>query len=247
MQLALRSEMAGDWIKMRADLAEDPAVIGIADRVGLDEFAVVGRLHALWVWADAQSRDGHAHSVTKMWVNRKVQRDGFAEAMVDVGWLAVESNGISFPNFENHNGATAKTRALGKNRQERRRGNADVTHEDLFPSRDDRDEGVTREEKRREESNTPKPPSGVDARFDEFWSAYPKKTGKDAAKKAFMARKPSPQLLADMLAAVAVQRQSRDWTKDGGQYIPNPATWLNQGRWMDGEDGGQQAPQETFV
>ena len=39
--------------------------------------------------------------------------------------------------------------------------------------------------------------------------------------------------LAAMLAAIEQQRASPQWAKDGGQYIPNPATWLRQGRWED--------------
>lgn len=155
--------MAGDWIKMRVDLAEDPAVIGIAARLGLDEFSVVGRLQALWSWADGQSRDGHADGVTAAWVNRKVQRDGFAEAMVEVGWLAIEDGGISFPNFTNHNGETAKTRALGKNRQQKKRASEEVTQPPSQTSRNERDKSVTREEKRREESNSEPNGSGAKA------------------------------------------------------------------------------------
>lgn len=156
--------MAGDWIKMRCDLAEDPAVIDIAARTGLDEFAVVGRLQALWSWADGQSRDGHAAGVTASWVNRKVQRDGFAEAMAEVHWLEITEKGITFPNFGNHNGETAKTRALGKNRKQKQRsgddGHGDVTPKSLDASRTQRDKSVTREEKRREEIKNTEPPIG---------------------------------------------------------------------------------------
>ena len=76
------------------------------------------------------------------------------------------------------------------------------------------------------------PPVGVGL-FDEFWKAYPNKTGKDAARKAFDKRKPKRELLDSMLAALDLQRASKKWTDDGGQYIPNPSTWLNEGRWMD--------------
>jgi hypothetical protein len=36
-----------------------------------------------------------------------------------------------------------------------------------------------------------------------------------------------------MLAALAWQVQQPDWLKDGGQFVPHPSTWLNQGRWQD--------------
>lgn len=69
--------------------------------------------------------------------------------------------------------------------------------------------------------------------FDTFWSAYPKKVGKDAAQKAFEKRKPDDPMVGDMIRAIDKQKSSEQWQRDGGQYIPNPATWLNQGRWMD--------------
>jgi len=133
---------------MRTNLADDPAVIGIADALDLDEDTVVGKLHRLWSWADSQSRDGHAASVTKKWVDRYVRADGFADAMISVGWMIVDKSGVTLPNFDRHNGKTAKTRALSSDRQSRKR-HGDVTEE----SRDERDKNVTREEKRREEKN----------------------------------------------------------------------------------------------
>ena len=66
--------------------------------------------------------------------------------------------------------------------------------------------------------------------FDAFWSAYPKKTGKEAARKSFARAKAD---IGTMLSALEVQKQSEQWTKNNGQFIPNPTTWLNQGRWED--------------
>lgn len=79
---------------------------------------------------------------------------------------------------------------------------------------------------------------GGETSFDVFWKAYPKKVGKDDARKSFDKRKPDAALVIAILRAVEQQKSSPGWLKDGGQYIPNPATWLNQGRW---QDEGQQA------
>ena len=73
----------------------------------------------------------------------------------------------------------------------------------------------------------------MDERFTAFWKAYPKKQGKKAAEKAFKKIKPSAALLETMLNAIGEQRASDQWRKDNGQYIPDPAKWLNQGRWED--------------
>ena len=67
--------------------------------------------------------------------------------------------------------------------------------------------------------------------FEQFWKLYPKKAGKFAAEKAWF--KIKGVLLVTILTAVKRQKASEQWQKDGGRYIPNPATWLNQGRWMD--------------
>ena len=66
--------------------------------------------------------------------------------------------------------------------------------------------------------------------FEEFWKAYPKKVGKLAAERKWKTERPD---LAQCLHAINHQKQSDQWRKDGGQFIPNPATWINQGRWDD--------------
>lgn len=82
--------------------------------------------------------------------------------------------------------------------------------------------------------DTPPTPSksGSD-RFDLFWRAYPKKIGKAYAKKCFDKLNPSAELTERMIKAIEEQKRSLEWKRDNGQYIPNPSTWLNQGRWDD--------------
>ncbi len=69
--------------------------------------------------------------------------------------------------------------------------------------------------------------------FSAFWEAYPNKKGKDAARKAWAKRRPSIQMTALILAAIERQRAWPEWTKDRGEFIPHPATWLNRGSWDD--------------
>lgn len=85
------------------------------------------------------------------------------------------------------------------------------------------------------EAETEKKPQAkpADELFDTFWKVYPKKQGIDAAKKAFVKRRVGKQLLQEMLATLEQQKKTDQWKKDGGQFIPNPATWLNEGRWQD--------------
>jgi len=68
--------------------------------------------------------------------------------------------------------------------------------------------------------------------FDVFWKQYPKKIGKGAARKAFEKGKCAGKIDA-ILKAIGQQGATFQWRKDGGQFIPHPATWLNQERWED--------------
>ena len=73
----------------------------------------------------------------------------------------------------------------------------------------------------------------LESGFEKFWSAYPKKTAKEQALKAWKKLKPDEKLIDKMLWSLERQKSSVQWTKDGGQFIPYPATWLNGKRWED--------------
>lgn len=77
------------------------------------------------------------------------------------------------------------------------------------------------------------PKGELDKLFSQFWKCYPKKVGKASAEKAFRKLKPSADLLQTILATLNAQKQTDQWQRDGGQYIPYPATWLNGRRWED--------------
>lgn len=119
--------MAGDWIKMRVDLADDPAVIVLSDRHNLDPDTVVGKMHRLWSWADKHTVDGNAPGVTLAFVDRYLGVKGFAKTLQSVHWLAHENGVLSIPDFDKHNGHSAKKRCLSAERQakhKKRSGNA---------------------------------------------------------------------------------------------------------------------------
>jgi hypothetical protein len=130
--------MAGDWIKMRVDLADDPAVVAIALRLNIEEDSVVGKLHRLWSWADRHTSDGKTTGVNAAWVDRFVACKGFAEAMIASKWLEIDGDSLEFPKFHSHNGESAKKRADNALRQrlsraERDKGVTGVTSRDVIP------------------------------------------------------------------------------------------------------------------
>ena len=67
--------------------------------------------------------------------------------------------------------------------------------------------------------------------FDAFWQAYPKKVGKQAARRAFEKVKDVP--LQTILNAIEQQKKMKQWQDNNGQFIPHPSTWLNRGSWDD--------------
>jgi len=81
-------------------------------------------------------------------------------------------------------------------------------------------------------------------KFDLFWTAYPKKVAKKYARKAWDKLDITDSLQTSILAAIELQKGTEAWQKDGGQFIPHPATWLNGGNW-ENEVGGNGKPHRT--
>jgi len=153
--------MAGDWIKMTTCLARKPEVIGLSVRLKLDEFSIVGRLHALWSWADEQSLDGVNLNVTESFIDRLTNCPGFSVALRKVGGLQGRDGALTLPNFDRHNGQTAKTRALAKDRMATIRSNVAQQSE----------QNRTREDKSQEKKKQPSAAGGKQREPDVIWDA----------------------------------------------------------------------------
>lgn len=69
--------------------------------------------------------------------------------------------------------------------------------------------------------------------FDTFWKAYPRKVAKGAARTAWERTKSIRPSIDVLLQAIEQQKQQEQWQRDGGMFIPHPATWLRQERWED--------------
>lgn len=109
--------MAGDWIKMRVNLADDPAVVRLGNSLKITRHEAVGLLHYLWGWADAHTDNGVVKGVNSEWLDTYTRKPGLAAALESVGWLEITGDGLVFPNFDRHNGSSAKKRAYGTARQ----------------------------------------------------------------------------------------------------------------------------------
>ena len=150
--------MAGDWLKMRHDLADDPAVIRLASLCGLEEDAVIGKLFRLWSWADRHTHNGYAEGVGTGWVDRLARCESFGAALVRVGWLVEAGEGLSFPRFDRHCSDTAKTRALDSKRKSDERSVREMSG--CEPDRNRTETGL--EKRKRREELPPLPREGFD-------------------------------------------------------------------------------------
>jgi hypothetical protein len=145
--------MAGDWIKMRTDLQTHPKIVRILSAlrpqsVGdkSESYRVIGGLHAAWSVFDAHSTDGKLRGYTPDLLDHVIGWPGFARAMEAVGWLTFDGiETLALPEFEAHNGQSAKRRAEDQKRKKTSRQSVRNL------SANDADKTRTREEKRREE------------------------------------------------------------------------------------------------
>ena len=186
----------------------------------------------------------------------------FIEALVAAGYLDQTDNGLTIHDWYDYAGRLIEQREarreqdrVRKQRQRERKkveahdGHGEVTEESRvtpgnvtllpYPTK------PNQTEQDNTETTTPPSPSDegsdggtkslVEARFLEFWKAYPKKTGKQYALKAWNKIKPTAELHERIMQAVDAQKRSDQWRRENGRYIPNPSTWLNGGYWDNEE------------
>jgi hypothetical protein len=162
------------WIKFETCTSDKPEVWQIAQSLGIDPDAVVGKLLRVWAWFDEQTEDGNAPSVTKALLDRNVGVTGFVTSMLQVGWMVEEDGQLSIPNFGRHNGDTAKKRALTAKRVSESRGNSkDVTqvkqncNATSVTGALPREEKIReREEEKKDKTIPPLSPKGERLKFD---------------------------------------------------------------------------------
>lgn len=109
--------MAGEWIKMRTSLWDDPRVARLCDLTDQGEAAVIGGLYWLWAMADTHTEDGLLPGLTTKAIDRKTGVTGLGAALCDVGWLSEDADGARIIGFEEHNGTSAKRRSMEAQRK----------------------------------------------------------------------------------------------------------------------------------
>jgi hypothetical protein len=234
------------WIKMGTGLRDHPKVVRMAGMLKSDCLRVVGALHAVWSIFDEHSPDGLLEFYTLRVMDEKLGWKGFSQAMQSVGWLVESESGLEAPDYEEHNGQSAKRRAMESTRKAASRemsGDGRTKTERVADwdrtkrghlSASDADKERAREEKRREEKENPLP---LSVRFHEFWTSWPRsprKGAKPECLKLWTQQKLDEEAEA-ILAHVKAMSGTDGWTKQAGEFIPAPAVYLRQRRWDGAE------------
>jgi hypothetical protein len=185
---------------------------------------------SLWCEADREGRFS--------WNTRTLKRRYLSGDDVDVDMLAGELTDANLIEIYEVDGRLYAEILSFKNHQVINNREA----ESVLPSRvkvaSRRVQGEGRKEGKERKEGT----ESVDSLFDMFYEAYPRKVGKPAAVKAFAKCKADEALVDQMIEAIEQQKKTPQWSKDEGQYIPHPASWLNNERWCDTLDAQSATP-----
>lgn len=69
--------------------------------------------------------------------------------------------------------------------------------------------------------------------FEIFWKAYPNKKDKKRAEQKFHKIDFKKNPFEKIIAFLEKQKQSFDWQKENGRYVPMASTWIHGERWND--------------
>lgn len=204
------------WFPVSHDINADPEVLELTDRFGLAGLKIWLQLLSIGDRNDGEVRGQieyicqsllfcFASNSRRYGTKWRLNRCQMVlEWMRNKGWIETKSNLILISNHANYH----KTRGPNK-----------VPSEPSEPS----EPSYLKKDKKGTQPNG----------FASFWSLYPKKKSKGDAEKAWKSLKITDALLALIISGLHRARESVDWQKQKGQFIPYPATWLRAKGWED--------------
>lgn len=253
------------WLKVDQTIRDHHKILDAADLLQTTDAHVTGCLVLLWLWAIDNAPDGSLAGISDATIARAAKWPGekstFIEALKEVGLLDETAEGLAIHDWQDRAGELIDRRRADAERKRRER--AEKKNRESSEQSDPRPEGrpadvhtQSRVDKSRERvehsregsgdsvSSAPGGPAPADVqeqRFERFWNAYPKKVGKAEARKAWKKAKITSEIFEKVLTAIEAGKAAEQWQREGGRFIPNPATWINQGRWDDELEQAQTA------
>lgn len=225
--------MSNPWFRMYSEFSHDPKVQMLSE--------VMQRRYIMLMCLRCSNTLVTLHE-TEVAFHLRISDAEMAETkalFIAKGFMDTEFNLLNwdkrqFPS-DTSKDRVAKHRALQKEKQEAK-GNGVVTLQKRNSNALDSDT----------DSDTYKPPAPKVAAempgFIKFWAAWPASDRKQAKGKCLESwTKAGAEADAEqVLAHVARMLGSREWTKNGGEFIPAPLVYLNQRRWDGADDIGLQ-------
>ena len=242
------------WIESHQEVGRHPKTKKLARLLGVSLPAAVGHLHYLWWWALDFAQDGVLDKFDAEDIADAIQWDGDASQLIDAmiasGHIDLTDHGLVIHDWGEYAGKLLERREKDRARKRSAAEAAGVPSSFRRSSNGKSTEGdgnlnassvtvpnSTIPNSTVPNSTIPNQPDGdpplQERRFAEFWQAYPKKVGKASCLKAWLKLKPTAELFAQIMETLTKQKASEQWQREGGRFIPNPLTWINQGRWDD--------------
>lgn len=234
--------MAGDWIKMRGNLWDDPRVSKLCDITDCGEAQIVGGLYWLWATADQHTENGIMPGLTLRQIDRKTGITGFGAALCEIDWLADHPEGVRIIKFEEHNGTSAKRRC---SEAQRKANSRNLSASDADNKQTDSGQGAElekekrREEKKEEKSKTKAAASplpellelGVDEQVASDWIKHRKAKRASSAQTVLDDRKEQAAIAGITLEDALRIEVSRGWQGFSADWLkPGPARASPPGR-----------------
>lgn len=241
------------WLESHQSLGDHPKTKKLCRLLRISKREAVGTLHILWWWALDYAEDGDLTKYELMDIAIGADWDGaegeFVDALVTAGFLDRDENGLRIHDWHDYAGKLIERRERNAQRMRDARAGYDAGTDD---ERATHVQGTQHARVQLQNQptipNQPNPavPTEPDQptnqpfangeqysdEFQTFWNHYPRKIKKDDAWRAWKSRKDRPPISV-LVASIDEHKRSVDWTKDGGKYIPHPATWLRGGCWKD--------------
>lgn len=240
------------WIQVHQTIKDHRKTYDASDALEVEPAHMLGLLVSFWLWALDNAPTGSLQGISNRTIARAAgwpenNADKLVEALEAAGWLDSTPEGdLQIHDWYDYAGKLIDQREAEKQRSRRRRaassqatdGRPTDDHKKTAGRVDKTIQDYTTQDQRKDISPTPSDdgPKKTDLqeeRFGVFWSAYPKKVGKQAALKSWKKIKPTAELFERILSSLEMAKQSDQWQREHGRFIPNPTTWLNQGRWDD--------------
>ena len=210
------------WFRFWTDTLDDVKILQLSDY----EYRIWTYLLA--IASEVNSMSGECHvNVKSMSLRCRTQVNHFLRALETfqrVGLITIDGDGFPFiTNWKKRQFKSDDVTARVRKYREvttKRNVSCNVSETDQITDTD---------------TDTPIVPKGTAYSVDflSFWKTYPNRKGKDAAWRSWRKCSGHRPSISQLIEIIEAQKKSEQWKKDNGQFIPHPATWLNQGRWAD--------------